>query len=179
MRKQMGEYISTFHYFLQTYVVVYITFLRGVVRWKDRCRMPPNHIINHNFTGQGQSWPCWLWCQISQKPLIYFTLPITYSCRKVLQIFFNFTQNVKLMFWFIFLWIYIKKINLAVAPPCHPPPRWVLPYIQTTWRWENCQRNVMGNPSRDQSTFPSPSSPVQNRVQHAPDPQLDLLSSSF
>ncbi len=53
-------------------------------------------LFNPNWTGRGQSWPRWLWPQITGKLIKYFIFCfLTYSCRNVFRIFLNFWHDLK------------------------------------------------------------------------------------
>ncbi len=125
----------------------------------------PDSSFNPNWTGWGQSWPCWLWPQITRKLIKYFIyLKNTYSCRNVFQIFMNLWHDIKNYIMMYFWHIFVK--SPAAVPPCWPPPlfRSILLLLQTIRRQERSCQAMVHSPAQPQSGFYSVSSPWPCRV---------------
>ncbi len=74
--------------------------------------------FNPNSTGQGQSWPRQLWRQIPDKILGFFYL--TFSCKNVFQIFFNFWHDVKKQHFDVHFDVFFVRRSV-VSLLCHHP----------------------------------------------------------
>ncbi len=81
-----------------------------------------NDQVNPNCTGQGQTWPRQLWCQIPDKnSYISEFKKNTCSCKKRLPNLFQLlTLPHKMTYWHPFWCIFI--ISLAATTPCWTPP---------------------------------------------------------
>jgi hypothetical protein len=106
-------------------------------------------------------------------------LKLTYSCRKVLQIFLNFWHDIKKWRFDVhFDVVFFQKSGREDILPT-APFHLVLLWIQTTWWREKSHRAVVRSAVRRQSTFQSVSGCGPRRVRGVTGSQSGPLSLSF
>jgi hypothetical protein len=98
-----------------------------------------------------------------QNSYILYFLKLTYSCRKVFQIFLNFWHDVKKLHLTSILTFFVR--SSVAARFCRPPRfRPVLLCLQTTWARQKSRWAVVCSAVQRQSTFQSVPVPGSRRV---------------